>query len=684
MKYATNMIFNKQVSVIALLIIVFNCTSYAQGIVWADSLASFSSEYSTPLNTKAYKAIQILGSPNCMAGIYNESECAWASSLDDGAYEYIEVIFKNPVKAKQLIVIQNLNPGTITGVELFDKNHKLIVSQTDSSGFRSSDDNFPLHFYFPDNQKPVTYVKLTLNTSLVMGYNQIDAIGLCDNSITVSPGINNVPGSDTTSARELLTQSVNSPFKELLPQITSDGKILYFTRENHPDNFGYIAGISSQDIWFSETDNEGKFKPAEKFTEPINNKLDNSLCSITPDGQKALLLNVYNLDGTMTNGISMALRENDLWQFPSQIMMDDYYNSNKFGEYCLSASGRIIVMTVERGDSYGSKDCYVSFVRKDGTWTKPKNLGRNINTAASEVSPFLAADEITLYYSTSGLPGYGKQDIFMTRRLDSTWTKWSEPQNLGPKINSTSFDAYYSIQASGEYAYFSSLNGENFEDIYRIKLPTLAKPLPIVLIKGIVRNAKTGQPIGSKIIYESLKDGKEIGEANSEASTGYYSIALTAGEKYGFRGIAPGFIPISENIDLTALTEYQEINRDLSMVPMEIGQIVRLNNIFFEFNQAILMKETYPELERLVRMMKDYPTMQIEIHGHTDSKGTDQYNLNLSLRRAKTVHDYLLSKSIDKSRISYKGFGESKPITTNETDDGRQLNRRVEFLIIQM
>ena len=412
--------------------------------------------------------------------------------------------------------------------------------------------------------------------------------------------------------------------------------------------------------------------------------MNNSICSITPDGQKALLLNIYNTDGTMSNGISMSLKSDSIWQFPTPLVMKNFYNLSQYGEFCLSSSGRVIVMTVQRDDSYGSKDCYVSFLEKDSTWSEPLNMGTDINTGTSEVSPFLAADEKTLYYSTSGLPGYGKQDIFITRRLDDTWTRWSEPQNLGPKINSTNFDAYYSIQASGEYAYFSSSNSANLEDIFRIKLPEKAKPNPVVLVRGYVYNSKDKKPVHAQILYESLSTGKEIGEAYSESTTGYYSIVLPAGEKYGFRAKAKGFASINQNIDLSDLKSYEEINRDLILVPLETGQTVRLNNIFFEYDKFDITPETKPELDRLVSMMKEYPEMTITISGHTDDRGTDNYNMILSNNRAKSVYDYIIASGISDTRLSYQGFGESKPVAPNTDDQGRQLNRRVEFMIIKM
>jgi len=657
--------------------------SKTQELIWADTLISFSSEY-TSNNEAAYKAIQILGRPSTLPGNYHESECAWAPLKSNGGYEFIHVGFNRKIKPKQLIINQNLNTGAIVSVCLFSVKGDTIFYNENTDGFNNIAEDKPLVFIFPESKHYAASLKIELNTVLSQGYNMIDAVGLSNADDTVGISINLVPGSLEPTHKELLSDNVNSKAKELLPLITPDGKSLYFTRWNHPKNNGYVGGISSQDIWLAKMDANGQFLEAVHLDEPLNNEYDNSICSITPDGQKALLLNVYDDKGSMQKGISMTNKRGEEWLLPAELTIDKFYNNHKYGEYCLSASGRVIIMAIERDDSYGSKDCYISFLNNDNIWTEPKNLGPILNTAASEVSPFLAADDKTLYYSTSGLPGYGRQDIFVTRRLDDTWMKWSEPQNLGPNINTSSFDAYYSIPASGEYAYFSSVNGENLEDIYRVILPLNARPQPVVLVKGVVYNAKTGEPIAATIIYESLTTGKEIGEAHSSAVDGSYSIALPRGELYGFRARAKGFASVSENIDLTTLTDYKEYYRDLYLVPLEIGSTIRLNNVFFEFDKADIRPETINEIDRLVEFLKEYPDMTIEIAGHSDNEGSDSYNLNLSTKRAKAVYNYLISKSIPKNRISYIGYGESKPIADNETEEGRSINRRVEFRIVKL
>jgi outer membrane protein OmpA-like peptidoglycan-associated protein len=320
----------------------------------------------------------------------------------------------------------------------------------------------------------------------------------------------------------------------------------------------------------------------------------------------------------------------------------------------------------------------------DGKWSKPMNLGNSLNSVGNEVSPFLASDGKTLYFSTNGYPGFGKNDIFVSRRLDDTWKNWSEPMNLGNKVNTNEWDAYFSTSAAGDYAYFvSSANKATSEDIFRIKLPTSAKPTSVVLISGKVLNSKTGEPLGAKIIYEELPSGKEAGVARSNPSKGEYTIALPAGKKYGFSASAEGYIAINENIDLTQLTEFKEIKKDLKLVPIEKGEKVSINNIFFEFGKEGLLPESFPELNRLVKLMITNPNLKIRIEGHTDNIGNDKNNLLLSENRTLSVMNYLVENSIESNRLETKGYGKTKPKANNNTEEGRQQNRRVEIVILE-
>jgi len=290
-----------------------------------------------------------------------------------------------------------------------------------------------------------------------------------------------------------------------------------------------------------------------------------------------------------------------------------------------------------------------------------------------------------MYYSSNGLPGYGNQDIFITRRLDSTWLHWSEPENLGPYVNGRDFDAYYTVSARGDYAYLVSSDGTSFglEDIYTIKLPQAARPKPVVLVSGKVLNAKSKAPIEAEVLYEFLPSGVEAGLARSNPSDGSYKISLPVGSDFGFRAEAEGYYAVSEQLSTKSLKEYSEITKDLFLAPIEAGEAIRLNNIFFDFGKAELRPESFPELLRLVRFLQEHSNVSIELGGHTDNIGNDEANQTLSEERVGAVRNYLIEQKIAPKRMKAVGYGKKHPVASNETEEGRQINRRVEFTILK-
>lgn len=483
------------------------------------------------------------------------------------------------------------------------------------------------------------------------------------------------------SEPENLGENINSSASEISPLISPDGKKLFFTRKDHPRNTG---GTENDDIWFSELRADGSWSVAKNIGSPQNNTGNNSVCSITPDNNLMLLFGKYNYyDGTMSKGVSISTRDKRGWVFPKAQKIIDFENRNDYANYYLSSDGKILLLSVETKKSLGDLDLYVSFLTENGSWSKPENLGNTINTKVDDGTPFLSSDNKTLYFYSAGHGGFGDADIFMAKRLDDTWQKWSKPLNMGNKINGPGWDAYFTLPASGEYAYFvSSNNSLGKSDIFRIRLPVEAKPEPVVLISGRVINSKTNEPVFSEIRYEILPSGEEAGIAHSEPVSGIYKIVLPYGKKYGFMAKADGFYAVSDNLDVSALNEYKEIERDLFLSPVEINKTVRLNNIFFESGKAILKEESFPELKRVIELLEKNPGFQIEIAGHTDDVGADIANMQLSLERAQSVVNYLSKNGIKAGRLSARGYGETVPVAGNETEEGRQKNRRVELKIL--
>lgn len=476
---------------------------------------------------------------------------------------------------------------------------------------------------------------------------------------------------------ENLGEQINVSESDRSPLIAPDGQTLYYVSDRTNNALG------NTDIWISTLEN-GQWSKAINPGAPLNNSGHNFVVSVTPDGNTLLVGNTYNEDGSAKGaGVSISVKRNGQWSIPVEQRIEGYVNHNEYSNFLLTPDGTKLMMCIENDESIGEKDFFISFLNQDNTWSKPRHMGNTINSFGGDYSPFLAADGKTLFFASDGRAGYGSSDVYMTRRLDDTWLNWSEPKNLGPEINTAGWEAYYCIPAKGNYAYMVATNAPNgfgSDDIYRIKVAEDIMPDPVVMVKGRVYNKKTNELIEADIRYESLENTANGGKAYSTLKDGF-ALALPKGSWYGFQASAPGFIPVSENIDLKNLSTYDEKQVNLYLVPIEKGQVVRLNNIFFDFGKASLRQESNNELDRLLNILNENTDMKIEIGGHTDDKGSDEFNRQLSNDRARAVADYLLARNVGKHRITYKGYGETKPLASNTTEEGAQMNRRVEFTI---
>lgn len=489
------------------------------------------------------------------------------------------------------------------------------------------------------------------------------------------------PNHPTQGTRENLGPNVNTTGGDLSPVITADGRFLYIGRYPYSGNIG---NPSTEDIYVSEKQADGTWGKTQNVGRPLNNEGSNYLISITPDLNTVLVGNTYYPNGRPKGGgVSISFRESQGWSVPSDVRIADYYNRHRFAEMCLDPSGTRLIMAIERDDSRGEKDLYVSTRQRDGSFSVPVNLN-SVNTWGNEMSPFVAADGETMYFATDGRKGYGGVDIWMTRRLDDTWLTWTEPENLGPVVNTADWDAYFTVPADGEFAYLSATNPDNNSaDIYRIRLTEGVKPKPVVLVRGRVVDATTNQPIAAVVEYESLSKRIGMGQARSAPKDGSYAIALPAGDLYGFRATAgEAYYPISDQLSTQSLGSYTEITRDLKMVPVRKNEVIRLNNLFFDSGEHVLRPESLPELDRLVAFMKKSSTIVIELSGHTDNVGSSAANQRLSQDRVDSVREYLVQNGIDAKRLKAVGYGARKPLSTNSTEEGRQQNRRVEFKIL--
>lgn len=679
----------------AFVLVVLGFSSKAQEtVIWGSEVVDVSSEFS-PLE---YSAIQALHKPNVLPE-GGENPNAWRPK-NGNSQEFIMVSFDEPIKAKQVAIAESENPGAVTKVFAYDQDYNEYTL------FELPPRQIPiesrlLNLFFESTPYKIYAIKVLIEGEAVPGYNAIDAIGISASNIPINVLINLAPGVAQKAQADRLGKNVNSEYIEHSPIISPDGKHLYFSRRHHPDNVGGVDDV--EDIWVSDLDPEtGEWLPAKNVGPPLNTEGPNFISSITlVDGEEVLTLgNRYGKKGRMYSGVSVSKRSGDNFENPVSVEVTNDYNYSPKVDYFLAPTGTAMIISAERDDSYGGRDLYVSF--KEGkTWSEPKNLGNDVNTASDDYSPFLGHDSKTLYYSTSGFSGYGGADIYVAIRLDDTWQNWSIPENLGSSLNSKGDDQYFSIPSSGKRIYFARGIVDEDTDIFSFKaddifvdkesklmtsvghLVSPEKPEYFATVYGKVLEDKTKTPIGgAKVIVERLPDGMDVGNVLAEGN-GDYMVTVKGGARYGILAMEKGYLSTDENFDFNDLKKNDTINVDLYLSKIETGTSITLNNIFFDFDKSVLKTSSYPELNRVLKYLSDSQVKKIEISGHTDSVGDEDYNEKLSQRRADAVFNFFRQNGVDPMQMEAKGYGESKPKVPNDTKENRGKNRRVEFKILE-
>jgi len=497
-----------------------------------------------------------------------------------------------------------------------------------------------------------------------------------------------------------LGSGVNSSEEEYAPVISSNGKKLFFARD-----CGLCGG--EEEVYVASLNKNGGWGVADKFGQPLSSRKNEIPLSLSADGN---VLAVYgNYESSFGRGDIFHIDKTaDSWtslqHYPSPLN-SEYFDSDAM----FSANGNAILFVSDRpggvgefhakgtffhGDYNGNTDIYVYIPDLVGGG-QVINLGNVINTPFSEYSPFLHPDGKTLYFSSNGHPGLGGLDVFKSVRLrDDSWTDWSEPENLGKGINTSSNDWGYQFSASGDIAYFSIGNrhdGFGGSDIYSVSLTGRAQPSAVITVEGKVTDP-SGNPLLADIRWNDMAIGKEIGHLTSDPKNGDYIMHLPVGGRYTYYAEKSGYMGESEALDFSDELGYREYVLDIVLHPLsnlknyqsqgpELVATIKMNNIFFDFDKATLRSESTMELDRWIKMLKENQTVTIEVDGHTDSIGDDSYNLRLSENRARSVVRYLSANGIDLERLEGKGFGKKVPASSNKTREGRQQNRRVEVKI---
>lgn len=491
---------------------------------------------------------------------------------------------------------------------------------------------------------------------------------------------------------------VNVSYDEKSPVLSPDGKLLYFTISKHPQNVGGVRDPG--DIWYSEFDGLQWSTPLHAGT-ALNNRDYNAVGGFSDDGLWLYLLGHYDASGNSakTQGISVSRKSSGNWSKPENILIPYFQNKSAFLSGSVLMNGALFIYAAE---TYGSRveDIYVTRKGSDGKWSAPENLGNTINTQFQELSPWLSMDGRKLYFSSNGRPGCRSFDVFFASKLDDTWKNWSDPQVVDEEINSEGRDLFYRQYTSlGFSMYTSTKNSDGYGEIkiYRpdvpfsdsvvvaevvqdtvIKIEEIVRPATTnktIKIHGTVTNAKTGDVLNAKLSFEANDTLITV-----DASTGKYSILVGSTRSYAIKIDAPGFVNNLEKLDLNTF-EMKDLEMNFKLQPIEVGTTVTLKNILFIQSKPELLPESYPELNVVVQFMKDNPHVEIELSGHTDNRGSFRQLMTLSQQRVNRVKSYMVSKGISSKRIVGKGYGGSKPIASNDSEETRMLNRRVEFTI---
>ncbi|MEI6123192.1 MAG: OmpA family protein [Bacteroidota bacterium] len=479
-----------------------------------------------------------------------------------------------------------------------------------------------------------------------------------------------------------LGDSVNTINSEYSPSLTIDEQTLVVTVLRPRDDLTITGQKFEEDFYISYKGTDSLWGKMKKMSTPLNSHGNEGAQSISPDG-KTLYFTICNRsDGVGSCDIYYSERKGNYWSNP--VNMGIKVNSTAWdSQPSISPDGNTLYFSSARGGGKGNMDIWKTTKDLNGVWGSPINLGDSINTERNEMSPFIHSDGKTLYFTSNGHPGMGGLDIFYSKMNDRD--DWSGPKNLGYPINTSKDEGYMIVNARGNKAYFSSdqLGGKGGMDIYSFDLYDEARPTAVTYMKGTVYDSKTHQRLQARFELIDLTTSYIVAQSNSDSQNGEFMVSLPTDRNYALNVSRDGYLFYSENFELKGdHSKLKPYLKDILLQPIESGSIVILKNIFFDFDKTDLKPESQVELNRLVELLKKNTRMKIEIGGHTDNKGTATYNQALSENRAKSVYEYLVNKGIDKIRLSYKGYGMTKPIDTNETDEGRANNRRTEFKVI--
>ncbi|GAB4249217.1 MAG: hypothetical protein Kow0027_12000 [Saprospiraceae bacterium] len=471
--------------------------------------------------------------------------------------------------------------------------------------------------------------------------------------------------------------AINTAEDEYLPSLTADGEVLIFT-----------AVRNGQEDFYRSKRADSTWMPAEPIS-AVNTEYNEGAQTITADG-KLLIFTICNKPGGLGRcDLYFTEFKNGNWT-PVRNLGRPVNSAAYESLPSLSAEGDALYFTSNRKGGFGGLDLWVSYRKPDGHWGEPVNLGSTINTPFDEQAPFIHPDGQTLYFMSKGHRGMGAYDLFLSRKDEKG--NWSSPENLGYPINSRGNEGALTVSLDGKTAFYASdmPGGFGKNDIYYFELYEGARPQPVTYVKARVFDEATKKPLAALMEIFDLGSGQLVARKIT-GEDGEFLSTLPSGKDYALHVSKEGYLFYSDNFSLSGWTDFDStfhIQVPLVKIPAgardtgEVSSPVVLRNVFFESGSADLLPKSRVELDKLYDLLVQNPALKIQINGHTDNVGSEQDNLELSLNRAKAVYDYLVEKGIDPGRLRYKGFGETKPVSSNDTEEGRSQNRRTEFQII--
>lgn len=468
-----------------------------------------------------------------------------------------------------------------------------------------------------------------------------------------------------------LGNEINTDDNEYFPKLTADADKIIFTRK-----------VNNKESFYESRRTEEGWKTAHSIVGNINSEAFNegSHC-ISLDGKHLFFAGCNRPDGLGSCDIYVSKNVNGEWSSPHNLGAP--INTKGWeSQPAISADGRTLYFVSTRPGGYGGTDIWKSELLDNGSWSTPVNLGPEINTPYNESSPYIHPDNKTLYFASDGWPGFGQKDIFSSQ-MDSTGS-WSRPKNLGPEVNSYTNQNDFQLNLDGKSAFLASENENHTYNIYFVELPENLFATPVAYIAGTIQDADSKNPLQAQIRVTNLETQEILFQNKSDSLDGSFLATLPVGDNYGVHIHKKGYIFQSKNYNLQdksiANKKYPE---EIHLEKIKTGASAILENIYFEFDKADLTENSKTELQLLVEFLKSNPKIVIEIQGHTDNKGNAEYNRILSENRALSVEAYLIEQGIPDHQVHTVGYGDTQPIASNDTEDGRQKNRRTSFLILK-